>query len=423
MTQAECFLNQLAVVYPDTRAGNAECTFTQSPPEVTIADANHLLVNWAKSFEGCDNGEVLEAQLHVRDSDNMGVNFADKEVKVLTSPCLKLLDIRVVVKLRNEDFLWTHLTQYNAYSEIEKLYSGLLGKRMMDKICDKNVNVFPMSDIPDEVKHCVENPKILRGIEQGINFVQFSFTIIDPAKRGGRKVVKSRYKTEEYCRNQSTEESGVTPTFCRSNKEPHITVVTATHLYVSWENSFIDCADKIIATYVHLDDSQPLQLPPSETKAAYIEADPCLEHRISVIIELKQASGSEGGLSSPDSLYNTDLKIERIYSGLLGGKFSEQLCAKSNKSNTTELMIPEIPVALKHCVKVNLNSEDPSQFDISIVDPRGGQGRSDIKVHCKNPTVLNEAMQPHTNNFDEWVLPTIIGTTLLVIVLIVVVIS
>ena len=174
---------------------------------------------------------------------------------------------------------------------------------------------------------------------------------------------------------------------------------------------------------MHLDDSQPLQLPPSETKAAYIEADPCLEHRISVIIELKQASGSEGGLSSPDSLYNTDLKIERIYSGLLGGKFSEQLCAKSNKSNTTELMIPEIPVALKHCVKVNLDSEDPSQFDISIVDPRGGQGRSDIKVHCKNPTVLNEAMQPHTNNFDEWVLPTIIGTTLLVIVLIVVVIS
>ena len=31
-------------------------------------------------------------------------------------------------------------------------------------------------------------------------------------------------------------------------------------------------------------------------------------------------------------------------------------------------------------------------------------------------------MQPHTNNFDEWILPTIIGTTLLVIVLVVVVV-
>jgi len=117
---------------------------------------------------GQDN-KFWRPKIHVRDSDAMGVNFADKEVKVLTDPCLKLLDIRLEVKLKNKDTLWTHLAQYNAYPEIEKLYSGLLGKRMADKICDKNVNVFPISDIPDEVKLCVENPKILRGMRDEVN--------------------------------------------------------------------------------------------------------------------------------------------------------------------------------------------------------------------------------------------------------------
>ena len=75
-----------------------------------MADSEHLLVNWAKSFESCDDKfwtgkQVLEAKLHVRDSYAMGVNFADKEVKVPTDPCLKLLDIRLEVKLKNGDTL------------------------------------------------------------------------------------------------------------------------------------------------------------------------------------------------------------------------------------------------------------------------------------------------------------------------------
>ena len=49
-----------------SQSGNqTRCTNTLLQPEVTVADAEHLLVNWTKSFEGCDSSKVLNANVHI----------------------------------------------------------------------------------------------------------------------------------------------------------------------------------------------------------------------------------------------------------------------------------------------------------------------------------------------------------------------
>ena len=42
------------------------CVNTKYPPEVTVADSDHLLINWAKSFEGCESKEFKTASVQTR---------------------------------------------------------------------------------------------------------------------------------------------------------------------------------------------------------------------------------------------------------------------------------------------------------------------------------------------------------------------
>ena len=55
------------------------CKSTQQSSEVTVADFNHqLLLNWKKSFDGCNSGEVLSGNVHIG-ADVVRVNSAKKK--------------------------------------------------------------------------------------------------------------------------------------------------------------------------------------------------------------------------------------------------------------------------------------------------------------------------------------------------------
>ena len=95
--------------------------------------------------------------------------------------------------------MWSHGALYNDYSfnpKIVELYSGLLRKPIIDKICDENANVFPLSQVPEEIKHCMKGSIT---IYRSGNDVFFTFTIVDPSRPSGVKAVKEVYKTSEHC--------------------------------------------------------------------------------------------------------------------------------------------------------------------------------------------------------------------------------
>ena len=142
---------------PQLVVANLKCITTTKEPKVTIADSDHLLVNWAGSFVGCDNVEVFSAKLKMRSSEHVTIDFAVKHAKVRANPCLKLHDIAVEVEIKvmvnnravNRK-LTSHAAQYNDYNlhpKIEELYSGLLRGVIIEKICDENINKFLLSEI------------------------------------------------------------------------------------------------------------------------------------------------------------------------------------------------------------------------------------------------------------------------------------
>ena len=79
-----------------------------SQPEVTVADSEHLLVNWEKSFEDCNSSEVVSAQVHIG-SDRVDVAFAEKEAKIRANPCLVHRRILVRVHSTESPFLLQRL--------------------------------------------------------------------------------------------------------------------------------------------------------------------------------------------------------------------------------------------------------------------------------------------------------------------------
>ena len=64
------------------------CKHSEHPPDVTVAESDHLLVNWANSFEGCDRERIQNASVEIDDIKSI-VNFENGEAKVRADPCLK----------------------------------------------------------------------------------------------------------------------------------------------------------------------------------------------------------------------------------------------------------------------------------------------------------------------------------------------
>ena len=181
---------------------DAVCRGSLLEPNVTVGDSQHLLVNWEPAFEDCDSIEVQSATVQI-DSATEEVAFAEKEAKIEANPCLTHPFILVKLELE-EKTLWSYVSRYNDYNEnpkIEELYSGLLQKQVVDKIClDINGTLF-VPEIPDELSECVVMYEKQRKYSEASNWsTQLVFTIVDPQNESRRKVVKTGFKIDEECR-------------------------------------------------------------------------------------------------------------------------------------------------------------------------------------------------------------------------------
>ena len=67
------------------------CSRSRKPPEVTVADLDHLLVDWTKSFDDCKSSKVQSAVVKVsgRNPITQNVSFGEMKAKVRASPCLQ----------------------------------------------------------------------------------------------------------------------------------------------------------------------------------------------------------------------------------------------------------------------------------------------------------------------------------------------
>ena len=173
---------------------------TLQAPEVTVEDSEHLLVNWAKSFDSCNASEILIAKVHTG-ADAVEVAFAEKEAKIKANPCLTHPQISVSVQSA-ESKLWSQTAHYNDYNiqpKVEDLYSGLLEKQVVNQTCLQSNGKLFVPGIPDGLRKCVLRFENTRKSAGPANSTQFSFTIVDPQSKEGWKVVKTEFKVDENC--------------------------------------------------------------------------------------------------------------------------------------------------------------------------------------------------------------------------------
>ena len=128
------------------------CKRTSVPPKVTVADSDHLRVNWEKSFDGCDNSKVHSATVRIGSSRKTVVLFGTNERVIRADPCRKHTSIRIELDYDiSHKIITSHQKSYNAESGTtirpEDLYSGLLQEQVIDKICKREkgqlLNVDP----------------------------------------------------------------------------------------------------------------------------------------------------------------------------------------------------------------------------------------------------------------------------------------
>ena len=191
---------------------SGRCLNTLQNPEVTVADSDHLLVNWTKSFEGCDSSKVNSTKVHIGREVVEEVIFEKKTARVKANPCLKHLHISVRLNYEGTA-VWSFVSHYNNYNvvpKIETVYSGMLQRRVVDKTCVKKDGELSIPEIPDELKICVVSfDTLTKSSETTTKSTQFSFTIVDPQNENRRRIMKTEFKTYERCLlvNQGTEDS------------------------------------------------------------------------------------------------------------------------------------------------------------------------------------------------------------------------
>ena len=143
---------------------------SQHKPEVTVADPDHLLVDWTNAFENCESEKVQSASVEYQtfpkhgNTFSINVTFDDKKAKVEANPCLKH-SVTVKIKYEGQGFdVPSHHSSYNALNadelKIKDLYSGLLQKQVVEKVCIRKDGVPSIPIIPDEISNCVNFKKI-----------------------------------------------------------------------------------------------------------------------------------------------------------------------------------------------------------------------------------------------------------------------
>ena len=180
---------------------SGRCRRSLLEPNVTVGDSQHLLVNWEKAFEGCDSGEVQSATIEIYPRTIQEVAFAEKEAKVEANPFLMHPFIMVKLQLK-EKSIYSHFSRFNDYDvepKIEKLYSGLLQKQVVDKTCLQNNGKLIDPQIPDGVSECVVSFEKGGKYSGSTSSTRLVFTIVDPQNEKGRRVVKTGFKIDEHC--------------------------------------------------------------------------------------------------------------------------------------------------------------------------------------------------------------------------------
>ena len=172
----------------------SSCQNSGHVPNVTVANSQHLLVNWEKAFEGCDSSKVQFAIVRIG-SVQVGVIFDDKEAKLNADPCLEHPEISMSLGYEGKEVRSYNSSYkgYNAVAKIKYLYSGLLQKQVLDKACVKKNGEFSIPDIPDPIKQCV-----LKCEPAGTNHSsELRCEIVDPKNESEMKIVKSGFNPKE----------------------------------------------------------------------------------------------------------------------------------------------------------------------------------------------------------------------------------
>ena len=181
------------------------CKNSEHRPEVTIADSEHLLVNWTNSFEGCDSAEVQSTIVEIRASDyfpstkiltmRVNVTVDAKEATVKINPCLRYPEIKIRLRY-NESDVWSLPSSYNNYNsydiKIEGLYSGLLQNQVVQEICIRNGWFPAIPDIPEELKNCVSFEKLSKKAKGW----EFIFEIVHPLNKDRTSRIKAHVSKE-----------------------------------------------------------------------------------------------------------------------------------------------------------------------------------------------------------------------------------
>ena len=104
------FSSQAGTLSSTSQPSTPVCKRSQNAPEVTVADSDHLLVDWTNAFENCESEKVKSALVEYKTFRNfignkfsVNVNFADKRAKVEANPCLNHSDF--LVKTKYEAFV------------------------------------------------------------------------------------------------------------------------------------------------------------------------------------------------------------------------------------------------------------------------------------------------------------------------------
>ena len=144
------------------------CRSTSHKPDITVANSTHLRINWANSFNKCDDIEVKSAKLRIRHKDYTATNkfiteripviFVEKQAIVKADPCLRHDNIRVELKYgSNQRAVNSFHSYYNVMHceniQSQDLYSGLLQEHVLDQICKKDNGDFVIPDIPKEIQN------------------------------------------------------------------------------------------------------------------------------------------------------------------------------------------------------------------------------------------------------------------------------
>ena len=172
----------------------SKCTNTFQKPEVTVEDSEHLLVNWTKSFDGCDSNKVKSAKVHFGSEIKEEVDFEKGTASVKANPCLKHIQISVRLEDNEGTTVWSptsHYNDVNAILRIENLYSGLLQTEIVDKTCEKfRFKDCSILDIPHELETCVQSCD--QTYDREAHSIHFRFAIVDPQSEYTNKVVEKK---------------------------------------------------------------------------------------------------------------------------------------------------------------------------------------------------------------------------------------